>query len=129
MDVDANELVSLINPRDSLHERAYKLLTECNELVASKLVVVELYSVYSRTMRLGDVEVEALVRYTLRKAGVRDVDWNTVLSKASLYANKLKLKTPDLLHVIASHLIGASSMITFDEDIKNKAETIKENCR
>ncbi len=125
--VDTNVLVSFINPSDPLHKRASELLSGHDELVVSKFVVVELYSVYSRTMSLSDIELEAIVQYTLRKANVQviNVDWDKLIAKASSYANKLKLKTLDLLHVTASYLIGANSIITFDKDIKKKADTIQ----
>ena len=128
--IDTNVLVAYINPRDELHHRAISLLSkhDSSELVVSQIVVLELYSVFSRTMNLSDVEIEALVNYTIRKCGARiiHVEWDELFSKALSYANALKLRTLDLLHVTAAHLIGASAIITFDKDVWNKHKTIKD---
>ena len=125
--IDTNVLVSFINPKDSLHKKAVKLLSKLNETVISELTIIELYSVYSRTMNLSEEEIEALVEYTLRVTGVLmvKVDWNRLLNKAISYANKLKLKTLDLLHVVSSYLIGSTSIVTFDNNIKKKEDIIR----
>ena len=94
--------------------------------VISQLVILELYSVFSRVMSISDVELEALVNYTIRKCGVEViiVDWDELYTRSLRYANKLKLRTLDLLHVIASHLLGAKTLISFDKDINSKGDLI-----
>lgn len=71
--VDTNVLVACINPRDKLHGRAVSLLSRYSgeELVVSQLVVLELYSVFSRVLGVDDVELEALVNHTIRKCSVK----------------------------------------------------------
>ena len=77
--VDTNVLIAHINPKDPLHEKALELISkyEKHRLVASQITTLELYSVFSRTMNLSDVELEALVKYTIRKCNVDviNVDW------------------------------------------------------
>jgi len=70
--VDTNAMVAYINPKDSLHSTAkeYLAMFAGKKLVTSMLSVVELYSVFSRIMKLDDAELEALVEFTLRKCGV-----------------------------------------------------------
>jgi len=127
--LDTNVLVAYINPKDKLHDRAVPLITKYREsgLVISQLVVVELHSVFSRTMNISDAELEALVNYTVKKCGaeVVPIEWDELYSKSLDYANRLKLKTLDLLHVIAAHLIGAETLISFDRDINSKGNTIE----
>jgi predicted nucleic acid-binding protein len=126
--VDTNVLISYINSTDELHEKALKYVEKYGsyELVVSDLTVVELYSVYSRTMNISDIELDALVRYTLRKTGVVKprIDWNKVFREASRYANKVKLKTLDLLHLTVAALLGCKLFLTFDKDIINKKDPI-----
>jgi predicted nucleic acid-binding protein len=54
------------------------------------------------------------------------VDFNEVLEKAVLHAEKLRLRTLDLLHVVASSILGCKVFFTLDTDIINKSEKIKE---
>ena len=127
--LDTNVLVAYINPKDRLHDRAVSLITKYrkDEMIISQLVMLELYSVFSRVMDVGDVELEASVNYTIRKCNTRvaSVEWDELYSKSLSYANKLKLKTLDLLHVIAAHLLGVKILISFDKDINSKSKLIK----
>ncbi|MET1159475.1 MAG: PIN domain-containing protein [Thermoprotei archaeon] len=126
--VDTSVLISYINPEDTLHDKASKYIEKYRtyKLVVSDLTVIELYSVYSRTIDVSDVELNALVRYTLRKIGVEKqvVDWNRVFREAGKYANKLKLKTLDLLHLTIAVTIGCRIFLTFDKDIVNRKEQV-----
>jgi len=128
--LDTNVLIAYINPKDKLHDRAVTLMSryQKNEIVISQLVVLELYSVYSRVMNLSDVELEALVNYTIKKCEVRiaNIDWDELYSQSLSYANSLKLKTLDLLHVMAAYLVGAKTMISLDKDINNKRSIIRD---
>jgi len=128
--VDTNVLIAYINPREKLHSKAHDLLLKYRSdvLAVSQLVILELYSVFSRVMGVSDVEVEALVNYTLNKCGVKNVtvEWDELHSFSLNYANKLKLKTLDLLHVIAAHIMGAKTLITFDKDVVERKNIIKD---
>ncbi len=127
--VDTNVIVAYVNENDPLHETAARLLDKLKDkkLVASRLVVVELYAVYSRVMKVSDVELEALVEYSLEKTGVsvQDVDCHELFFKAQIYAHSLRLKALDLLHVVAASLLGARAIASLDKDIIEKRNVIR----
>ena len=129
--VDTNVLVSYVNPRDSLHTVARDYVSRFRDryrLVVSPLTIVELFSVYSRKMDLSDVELEALVEYTIRSVGVSvlEIRWEDLVKQAMEYANRLKLRTLDLLHIVAAKIVGAKAILTFDRDIADKSSVVKE---
>ncbi|RLF12645.1 MAG: hypothetical protein DRJ68_03650 [Thermoprotei archaeon] len=128
--LDTNVLIAYINPKDALHRRAVNLLSRRSGegFVASQLVVLELYSVFSRVMSVSDEELEALVNYTIKACGVEvvQVEWDEVYRSALSYANKLKLKVLDLLHVVVAQLAGAKTFMSFDRDINSMASVIEE---
>ena len=77
--------------------------------MVSKLVLIELYSVYSRRLNVSDEELEAIVNYTIHKCGckVEDVEFDKAVDLAVKLSNKVKLKTLDLLHLSAAKLLGS----------------------
>ena len=119
--LDTNVIVSYINEKDSLHEKALKLVNSLDKRTISKLVILELYSVFSRVSGLQGLELEALVEYSIEATGseLKDVDLNEVFRLAIEYSGALKLKTLDLLHVTIASMIDGS-IATFDNDIINK---------
>jgi predicted nucleic acid-binding protein len=127
--VDTNVVVAYINKRDPLHMHAVQLVEELKEykLVVSDLVLVELYAVYSRTMSLNDLELEALVEYSITRLGadVSHVDCTRLLSEAQRHVHVLRLKTLDLLHVVSAYLLGARGIATFDKDIIAKRRVVE----
>jgi len=127
--VDTNVVVSYINGRDPLHGTAERLIAGLrgHGLVVSQLVVLELYAVYSRVMSLDDVELEALVEYSLAKLGARveQVDCAKLFTEAQRRAHALRLRALDLLHVVSAHLLGAKGIATFDKDIAAKSKAIE----
>ena len=127
--LDTNVLIAYINPKDRLHNKALSLISKFNrkKTVISQLVLLELYSVFSRVMNISNIELEALVNYTLRKCNVEVVfvEWNELYNCSLNHANKLKLRTLDLLHVIATYLTGARAIVSFDKDISSKSNIIK----
>ena len=116
--MDINAIVSYINEKDPLHEKALKLVNSLDKRTISKLVVLELYSVFSRVSGLQGLELDALVEYSIEstKSELKDVDLNEAFSLAIEYSGALKLKTLDLLHVIIASTIDFS-IATFDSDI------------
>ena len=128
--VDTNIVVSHVNSRDPLHEAAERLLARRrgSRLVVSQLVVTELYAVYSRTMGLSDVEVEALVEYSLSSLGasVEQVDCTRLFAEAQKHASTLRLRTLDLLHVVSAYLLGADAIATLDRDIVARRRVIRD---
>ena len=89
------------------------------------MTLVELASVYSRA---GLKDPVALAIYSVEKAGagIAVLDFNEVLEKAVLHAGRLGLRTLDLLHVVASSVLGCRALITLDTDIINKSVRIGE---
>ncbi len=124
MYVDTNVIVAFMDLKDPNHERAVKLLKE-GDKVTSHLTVVELTSVYSRA---GLEDPQALAIYSLEESEVelKEVDFNQVLREAFKLANKVKLKTLDLLHISSCLLIGDNEFLTFDNDIARKEAEIRE---
>ena len=127
--LDTNVLVAYINPKDKLHNKAIYLVSKHrrDKIVISPIVLLELYSVFSRTMNLDDSELKALVNYTVIKCGVEviDIDLDELYNRSSSYANKLKLKTLDLLHVISAYLSGSEIILSFDKDLNNRSSVIE----
>jgi predicted nucleic acid-binding protein len=77
--------------------------------------------------RAGLENPVALAMYSVEKAGagIAGVDFNEVLEKAVLYAERLRLRTLDLIHVVVSSILGCKVLFTLDTDIINKSEKIK----
>ena len=127
--VDTNVLISYINIKDPLHEKAVQVISENRSLVTSIISRVELYSVFSRTMEISDLELEALVEYTFEKTGtvLKDLSLEEVFSNATIYANRLKLRTLELLHVVAAYVLGCELFLTFDKNILSRAEIIEDS--
>lgn len=127
--IDTSVLISYVNPDDSLHDKAVKLIDGFHEKkLVSDLTIIELYSVFSRTMNLSNIEIEALVKYTLRKTNVEklSVKWDRIYRRAIKLANELKLKSLDLLHITIASLSNCRFFATFDKDILRKSAIIRE---
>ena len=126
--IDTNVIVSFINDSDSLHGAAKQLLDLIGEeRVVSQLVMVELYSVFSRVLGINGAELDALVEYSLVKTNTRlkHVDCERVVSNAINYAGLLRLRALDLMHVIAARVLGARGIASFDNDIARKKQVIR----
>ena len=122
--LDTNVIISYVDELDSNHEVAVKLLEGIkDERVVSELTLVELSSVYSRA---GLPHPQALALYSVRKVGAKiiEIDFNYVLRMSLKFSELLKLKTLDLLHVIACKIVGAKVFATFDKDIRSRSELI-----
>jgi predicted nucleic acid-binding protein len=65
--IDSSIIIALINEKDPNHEKAIANYPKDGEMVISKLVVTELYSVFSRTLKLSEEELNALVDYALMR--------------------------------------------------------------
>lgn len=128
--LDTNIIVSYVNPRDSLHAEARRLVEETRRLghIVSPLVETELFSVYSRTTGLEGEELEALVLYSLEEVGARVLrpSCYRLHLEANRLAPLLRLRTLDLLHVAAAHLLDADMFASFDTEIRKKSRLIEE---
>ena len=71
--------------------------------------MVELYSAFSRILGINGAELDALVEYSLVKTNtcLKHVDCGRVMSDAINYAGLLRLRTLDLMHVIAAPGFGS----------------------
>ncbi|OYT39712.1 MAG: hypothetical protein B6U89_03700 [Desulfurococcales archaeon ex4484_58] len=70
-------------------------------------------------MKLTSIELEALVKYTLRKTNVKNLMLNGILifKQATRYANELKLRSIDLLRVTIASSSNYKIFLTFNKDI------------
>ncbi len=127
--IDTNVVIAYINAKDPLHVYAHRLVEKLRRegFIVSNIVTLELYSVYSRTMGLSRVELEALVEYSTRVLDAVElrVDCEKLLSKAMRDAGTLRLRTLDLLHVVAAHQLGATGIATLDRDIVSRRDVVK----
>ncbi len=125
--LDTNIIVSYINEKDPLHPKALELVNSLNKRTISKLVVLELHSVFSRVSNVEGLELEALVEYSVESVNAKlmEVNFNEVIELAMKYSGPLKLKTLDLLHVVAASLLD-DSIATLDNDIIKKKDRIEE---
>jgi len=123
--IDTNIIISYMDEADANHSRAVKLIQSLRgeRLVASRLALVELVSVYSGARLEGP---QALALYSIREAGVHlaEISFNDVLSLAFRLSAELRLRTLDLLHITASKLLGAKYFATFDKDIISKKDLV-----
>ena len=116
--LDTSFILSLAVKSDMNHEKAVRLEKKLRDPVISKLVIVELYSVFSR---LSD-EPEPMVRYAIKRSGaeLKEADLNEAAELSIIISGKLRLKSLDLLHASLAKMIGADRFVTFDEDIRRK---------
>ena len=124
--LDTSVVISAANPEDSNHKRALNLL-KCDEKIISNLVKVELYSVLSRTTGATGEELDALVEYMIEVSGaeLKPVDWKDVFSSAYSLAGELRLKSLDLLHVMAAFKLRSKEFATLDNDPIKRKEKIR----
>jgi predicted nucleic acid-binding protein len=123
--LDTNIVIANIDEKDPNHNSVVKLLGSISDRkFVSRLTLVELASVYARA---GLENPVALAMYSVEKAGagIAGVDFNEVLEKAVLHAERLRLRTLDLLHVVVSSILGCKALFTLDTDIISKSEEIK----
>ncbi len=135
--LDTSYIIALSVLTDVNHELALKLEQFVKEPVISILVVLELYTYYSRkTSELkrafsGDVDassiVDAMVEYSLKRSRARqvDVEINSVVEIALKYAPIIPLKTLDLLHLMLAYSMGAEKLVTLDKEYARYSSVIE----
>lgn len=122
--VDTSVIVSYIDEADPNHVKAVELIKAVKERkVVSRLILVELTSVFSRA------ELEeplTLALYSIRsiKAELVQIDFNELLNRAIKYTPVLKLRTLDLLHLVASLIAGRKKFATLDMDVAKRNDII-----
>ncbi len=127
--LDTSVIIAFVDEADPNHSAAVNLLDslgEGEERAVSRLTLVELSSVYSRA---GLENPVALAMYSTRlaKARVVDVNFDDVLRQAFTMAPRLRLRTLDLLHLVACKEARARAFATLDRDVKVKAEAVREH--
>lgn len=125
--LDTSLIISYVDERDPRHADAEEFVKSLGseKSVISQLVLVELASVYSRADLENPLQL-ALYSIELMGAENVDVDFSEVLKQAFKLAQKLKLRTLDLLHIVTCHLIKAEKFATLDKEIVNKSEIIRD---
>ncbi len=135
--LDTSYIIALSVPTDVNHGVALKLEQLVREPIVSRLVVLELYTYYSRKANefkeafsntyYSDV-VDAMVEYSLERARARlvDVSVDNAVKLALKYASTIPLKTLDLLHLVLAYTAGAESLVTLDKDYARFSNIIKE---
>ncbi|MCC6056899.1 MAG: PIN domain-containing protein [Desulfurococcaceae archaeon] len=125
--IDTNVIISFVDEADPNHGKALKLVNKLSrDRVASMLTLVELTSVYSRA-GLENPLVLALYSIEVVNARIADVDFNNVLKNAFTYAQKLKLRTLNLLHIVVASITECKKFATFDNEIIKKSKDITSN--
>jgi predicted nucleic acid-binding protein len=122
--IDTSVIISFVDEKDSNHEKALRLINKLpKDRATSMLTLVELASVYSRA---GLEKPLALTLYSIDVVNARiiDIDFNTVLRKALTYAQQLRLRTLDLLHIVTASTIGCKKFATFDSEIIRRSNAI-----
>ncbi len=122
--LDTSLIISFMDVKDPNHELAEEMLEDVEDGVVSRLVLVELSSVYSRA---GLKSPLALALHSIRSVDARlvEVNFNDVLRMAFKLSPKLGLKTLDLLHVTAAHSAGAQGFATIDLDIVRRSSIVR----
>lgn len=125
--VDTSLVISYVDSKDPNHAKAERIVSSINSerKVVSILVLVELASVYSRAGLEKPLEL-ALYSLELISAEVFEIDYNEVLRKAFIITPAFKMRTLDLLHIIACSSIKANKFVTLDQEIISKANIILE---
>ena len=117
--LDTSFVLSLSIKDDINHEAALELEKTTGDAIVSKLVIAELYTYFSRVLDqyraissgTGNYEeyVEAMVQYSIGRvhAMIINTSLDELLEMISHYAPRLRLRTLDLLHVLAAYKLGA----------------------
>jgi predicted nucleic-acid-binding protein len=85
--------------------------------VTPHIAVLELKSVVSRTTNIGENEIEALFDYLPEiNVDVPELDMGKLINNAIEMAFKVRMKTPDILHISASLILGSDTFVTFDRE-------------
>ncbi|AAY79739.1 type II toxin-antitoxin system VapC family toxin [Sulfolobus acidocaldarius] len=123
--IDTSVLIAYVNEKDPNHELSLMVVPKEGERIISDIVELELYSVFSRTLKLSEEELDALVNYTVLKGNCKkeELDFNKLFETAKSLANITKLKSLDLLHLSASILLNCE-LITLDKELENARNKI-----
>ena len=147
--VDTNVIIARYKPNDPLYSIANKFFQKNYEFVISPITLVELYSVLSRVRPflkfekgLENTNMDTLIAFILYDSKLKIVARSfisrlQILSKrlrvpleyhlAIKFAEKLQLKTLDMLHIAYAYMLRnrLDYIVTGDDDILKARELIK----
>jgi len=123
--LDTSLIISYVDEKDPYHANAEEFVESLGseKRVISPLVLVELASVYSRASLENPLQL-AFYSVELMRAEQTDIDFNEVFKQSLILAPKLKLRTLDLLHIVACHVAKVEKFATLDKEITSKSEAI-----
>ena len=123
--LDTSIIISYVDEEDPRHADAEELIESIGpeKRVISPLVLVELASVYSRANLENPLQL-AFYSVELIEAEEMDIDFNEVLKQSLRLAPKLRLRTLDLLHIVACYITKVKKFATLDKEIASKSEVI-----
>ena len=125
--IDTNLILAVLNENDSNHSKASEALDKMKDMVTSKVAVLELKSVLSRTTKLSENEIQAYEEYLqVLNIAVPEVDMDSVFVNAEEIAYKIRMRTLDLLHLSASMVIRANTFVTLDMEFAEKRNEISD---
>jgi predicted nucleic acid-binding protein len=123
--IDTNIIIAYLNVNDVNHSRASKAINHMDDKVTSQIGLMELRSVFSRTTKLNEDEIEAYVDYLATiKIEVPEVDINKTFRNAAQISYKIKMRTLDTLHLSASMMVNARTFVTLDREFLEKKSEI-----
>lgn len=146
--VDTSVIVARYKPADPLHREAEKLLQgKGARLYVSPVSLLELYSVLSRVRDelesplLEEPILETLITFIVQDCKLSILSQSRIVERrlagqtltipleyhlAMRYADRMKLRTLDMLHLAWAHIHGVNRFVTGDEEILERSKTIKE---
>ncbi|RDD53872.1 MAG: PIN domain-containing protein [Candidatus Korarchaeota archaeon NZ13-K] len=127
--LDTSVIISFVDEGDPSHKHAEKVLKglrkRFGEFYTTRLVLLELASVYSRA-GLGKPLELAIYSINLVGGRLMYVDMNDVLRMALKLAPSLKMRALDLIHAISCKRIGGVALVTLDQEMLSKRDTLRE---
>ena len=150
MYLDTNVIIAVYKPNDPLYRDANKLFGKSHSFVISPITIIELYSALSRIkphMKLREefknINLDTLLVYIITDLKLKVIT-KTYITKLQLpnqmvkipleyyisikLAEKIKLKTLDLLHIAYAYILKEeiSYFVTGDRDIIQAKKRIKQ---
>ncbi len=154
--VDTSAIVAALDPKDPRRTKAIRMLESYKDKVVSELVIAELASVLARHGRVlanireelgvdGSVAFMSVLLYILRRFDLRYIrvkdfastllgEFYEPMGYAVEFAEKLKLKTLDVLHLayikaMIEQGLPIYTILTADKEFKDKEESIRKTIR
>ena len=122
--LDTNVVIAYIDEGEPLHEEVSRAIDGVRDRVVSRLVLLELSTVYSRA-GFGDSTSLAFYSIELIGAELIETDFNNVIGYALRLSPIIRLKTLDLLHISFCLQNNIGRLLTLDKDILDKRDAVK----